>query len=186
MVPVQYEEFSFFGDVMYEISKKMILEKVIMKLKSFFKRLINVILFVAGDLSIDKLFHNSDWNPIHRNRQEQKSESKRRWEQKFRHRRLQAKPDLPPEINLDRVQAHHLQEPLYQPSHYLISQALQPESWNYRNNNKNKNTTTFFSFFYFFNFIHFLYSFSYFPNILNDIYSFRWRRVSYLLTTTLS
>lgn len=28
MIPVQYEEFSFFGDVMYEISKKMILEKV--------------------------------------------------------------------------------------------------------------------------------------------------------------
>jgi len=35
MVPVQYEEFSFFGDVMYEISKKMILEKVIMELNLF-------------------------------------------------------------------------------------------------------------------------------------------------------
>jgi len=33
MTPIFYEDFSYFGDIVYEISKRLILEKVIDKIK---------------------------------------------------------------------------------------------------------------------------------------------------------
>lgn len=36
MEGIKYEDFSFFGDIMYEISKRMILEKVIFLSISYF------------------------------------------------------------------------------------------------------------------------------------------------------
>ena len=82
----------------------------------------------TGNISLDKLLHNSNRNQIHRNRQEQNRQSKIRWEQKLRHRRIQAKSDLPPEINLDRLQTHYLQKPIHKSSHHILSQTLQPKS----------------------------------------------------------
>ncbi|KAL4456125.1 hypothetical protein ABPG74_014086 [Tetrahymena malaccensis] len=55
MVPVQYEEFSFFGDLMYEISKKMILEKVIYLSISYFT--------IATEIRFIEIERNKHLNP---------------------------------------------------------------------------------------------------------------------------
>ena len=55
MTPISFDEFSFFGDIVFEISKRQILEKV--KNKNYIK---NYFSFcnIAGIIFINLLFHD--------------------------------------------------------------------------------------------------------------------------------